>query len=69
MERQGQHQKCIATLTPFQDPRAELELQKGDKIKVTTDEAYAEKCTKDVLYVDYKNIVKGTLAAPRVLDV
>ncbi len=34
----------------------------GDKIKLTTDETYREKCTKDILYLDYKNL-------PRVLDV
>ena len=26
---------------------------------MTTDEAFKEKCTKDALYVDYKNITKG----------
>lgn len=31
----------------------------GEKIRITTDDKYQEKCTKDMLYVDYKNIGKG----------
>ncbi|KAG0271374.1 Pyruvate kinase, partial [Linnemannia gamsii] len=30
----------------------------GHKMTFTTDEQYAEACTKDVLYIDYKNITK-----------
>nr|AIW65576.1 pyruvate kinase [Tigriopus japonicus] len=40
------------------DGRLELALETGAKIKITTDEAFKEKCTADVLYVDYKNITK-----------
>jgi pyruvate kinase len=35
-------------------------------VRLTIDEAYAEKCTKDNLYVDYKNIVKVMKAGNRV---
>ncbi|XP_061190880.1 pyruvate kinase PKM-like isoform X5 [Saccostrea echinata] len=37
---------------------AEITLNAGDKIKITTDDKYKEKCSKDVLWVDYKNITK-----------
>ncbi|XP_068923395.1 pyruvate kinase PKM isoform X3 [Petaurus breviceps papuanus] len=37
---------------------AEVELKKGNTIKVTLDEAYMEKCDENVLWVDYKNICK-----------
>ena len=30
----------------------------GDKIKITTDDKYMEKCSKSVLWVDYKNITQ-----------
>ncbi|CAG0889514.1 unnamed protein product [Cyprideis torosa] len=35
---------------------AEVELKVGDTIRITTDEAYADKCTGQMLYVDYANI-------------
>ncbi|XP_052695063.1 pyruvate kinase PKM-like isoform X6 [Crassostrea angulata] len=37
---------------------AELTLNTGDKIKITTDDKFKEKCSKDTLWVDYKNITK-----------
>ena len=37
---------------------AEVELEAGKSIRLTTDEQYYEKCTGDILYVDYKNIVQ-----------
>jgi len=37
---------------------AEVELVKGEKIKLTTDKSYLEKCSKEVVYLDYINIVK-----------
>lgn len=37
---------------------AELILNTGDKIKITTDDKFKEKCSKDTLWVDYKNIIK-----------
>ncbi|XP_063906495.1 pyruvate kinase-like isoform X3 [Zophobas morio] len=36
---------------------AEVELKRGDKIRLTTDPAYAEKGNTEIVYVDYANIV------------
>jgi len=35
-----------------------LDLKNGVIVRVTTDPQYADKCTKDNLYVDYKNITQ-----------
>ena len=35
----------------------ELQLDKGSQIKLTTNEAFKDKCFKDVLWIDYKNLV------------
>ena len=40
------------------DGRKEVMLETGSAIKITTDEAFKEKCSKEVLWVDYKNITK-----------
>jgi len=40
------------------DGRKELTLKAGASIKVTTDDAFKEKCTSEVLWLDYKNITK-----------
>lgn len=37
---------------------AEIELETGKNIRLTTDDQYYEKCTEELLYVDYKNITK-----------
>ncbi|XP_076309870.1 pyruvate kinase PKM-like isoform X1 [Tachypleus tridentatus] len=47
-------------------PTAEIELVKNDTIKVTTDDSMKEKCSKDVLYVDYKNITKVVVPGNKV---
>ena len=43
------------------DGRKELELKAGNSIKITTDDDYKEKCTADVLWLDYKNITNVSL--------
>uniref|UniRef100_A0A668AS30 Pyruvate kinase n=1 Tax=Myripristis murdjan TaxID=586833 RepID=A0A668AS30_9TELE len=35
---------------------AEVELKKGNMIKITLDDAYQEKCSDEILWLDYKNI-------------
>jgi len=45
---------------------AEVELVKGNKIKLTTDQAFFEKCSAEVVYLDYVNIVKVVKPGNRV---
>nr|CAD7572492.1 unnamed protein product [Timema californicum] len=45
---------------------AEVELKKGDTIKLTTDKAYAEKGNAQTVYVDYDNITKVVKPGNRV---
>merc|ERR1712240_293819 len=40
------------------DGGKELTLKAGASIKITTDDAFKEKCTSEVLWLDYKNITK-----------
>merc|ERR1712218_24651 len=48
------------------DGRKELILEAGDTIKLTTDDAFKEKCTKEVLWLDYKNISKVMTPGKRI---
>ena len=45
---------------------SELDLQNGDTIRLTTDETFAMKSTKDNLYVDYKNIARVVKVGNRI---
>jgi len=47
-------------------PSAEVELVTGQKIKLTTDKAFYEKCSKEVLFVDYTNITKVLQAGGKI---
>ncbi len=48
------------------DGRKEVLLEIGAPIKITTDEAFKEKCTKDLIWVDYKNIAKVLKPGKRI---
>jgi len=48
------------------DGRKEVILETGSAIKITTDEAFKEKCSKEVLWVDYKNITKVMKPGKRI---
>ncbi len=52
--------KEVTTLVSFvqDDGRKEVELKAGATIKITTNDEFKEKCTADLLWVDYKNITK-----------
>ncbi|XP_008200880.2 pyruvate kinase [Tribolium castaneum] len=45
---------------------AEVELKKGEQIKLTTDKAYLEKGSSSVIYVDYDNIQKVVQPGNRI---
>merc|ERR1712223_831644 len=48
------------------DGRKEVTLETGAAIRITTDDAFKEKCSKDVLWVDYKNINKVIKPGKRI---
>ncbi len=48
------------------DGRLELALEKGAQIKIVTNDEFKEKCTKDTLWVDYKNIAKVLTPGARI---
>jgi pyruvate kinase len=43
------------------DGRMEVQLVKGETIRITTNDEYMNKCTEKILWVDYKNITKVIL--------
>ncbi|MCJ8733591.1 hypothetical protein PDJAM_G00225350 [Pangasius djambal] len=45
---------------------AEVELKKGDQIKLTLDDAYMENCDENILWLDYKNITKVVVVGSKV---
>lgn len=45
---------------------AEVELKKGDELKLTTDQEYFEKCNEKILYLDYVNITKVVKSGNRI---
>jgi pyruvate kinase len=45
---------------------SELDLQNGMIVRLTTDENFADKCSKDNLFVDYKNIVQVIKSGNRI---
>jgi len=48
------------------DGRKELVFEAGDTLKLTTDDAFKEKCTKEVVWLDYKNITKVLQPGKRI---
>merc|ERR1712179_471888 len=48
------------------DGRKELIFEAGDTVKLTTDDAFKEKCTKEVVWLDYKNITKVLQPGKRI---
>lgn len=42
----------------MQGASAEVTLKTGEMIKITVDDNYKEQCSEEILWVDYKNIIK-----------
>lgn len=45
---------CLSVL--IQSGTAEVELKKGNKIRVTLDDSFMDNCDEENLWLDYKNI-------------
>ena len=43
-----------------------MTLKAGSSIKITTNDEYKEKCTADILWLDYKNITKVMVPGKRL---
>ena len=43
-----------------------IELKKGDRIRITTEDSFKESCTAVNLHVDYKNITKVVKPGSRI---
>merc|ERR1711942_448524 len=48
------------------DGRKEITLKAGATVKITTNDEFKEKCTADVLWLDYKNITKVVVPGKRL---
>jgi len=48
------------------DGRKEVTLEMGAQIKITTDDQYKDKCSQNILWVDYKNITKVLSPGKRI---
>merc|ERR1712241_268287 len=48
------------------DGRKEVTLEMGAQIKITTDDQYKDKCSQNILWVDYKNISKVIKPGARI---
>ena len=49
---------CAHVLYYTQGGSAEIELEQGDVIRLSTDEQFSKSGNKDMVYVDYENIVR-----------
>ncbi|XP_014680716.1 PREDICTED: pyruvate kinase PKM-like isoform X2 [Priapulus caudatus] len=47
-------------------PSALITMERHDKVRITTDEQFMEKCSKELIWVDYKNIVKVVAPGDRI---
>merc|ERR1711936_1157165 len=48
------------------DGRKEVTLEMGAQIKITTDDQYKDKCSQNILWLDYKNITKVLTPGKRI---
>lgn len=57
---------CTYEFVSLQGGSAEVELKRGDKIKLTTDKSFAEKGNTDTVYLDYDNITNVVKPGNRI---
>ena len=57
----------VIVIVLAQGVNAEAELTSGESITVTIDDQYQDACTKDMLWLDYKNIVQVIEPGKRIL--
>jgi len=57
----------VIVVVNVQGVNAEVEIKNGDPITVTIDDQYEEQCSKDLLWLDYKNIVQVIEPGKRIL--
>ena len=68
IERQITQSRCVffteirTGLLEGDDGRKEVILVKGASIKITTNDEFKEKCSENILWVDYKHITMVTLS-------
>ena len=62
----NQKQNFFHRRLEFTNPDFFLFTKIGATIKIVTDDQYKEKCTKDILWVDYKNISKVLVPGARI---
>ncbi len=43
-----------------------MHLDQGSKIKLTTDELFKDRCSKDILWIDYKNLINDVQPGKRI---
>ncbi len=43
-----------------------MHLDQGSKIRLTTDESFKDRCSKDVLWIDYKNLINDVQPGKRI---
>lgn len=54
----NQKESKTVLLMMWQSGTAEVELNKGNMIKITLDDTYQDNCSDEILWLDYKNITK-----------
>jgi len=59
--------QLLIVIVIVQGVQAEAEIKSGDPITVTIDDQHQEACTKDLLWLDYKNIIQVIEPGKRIL--
>lgn len=66
MCKQDRSADSLFLLSLWQSGTAEVELKKGNNIKITLDDSFMENCDENVLWLDYKNITNVVQVGSKV---